>query len=59
MHKKPTLGAGGLAIVGVLFIGIMLLANHFVRGAKIDLTADSLYTISDGTDRIIRAPRNP
>jgi ABC-type uncharacterized transport system involved in gliding motility auxiliary subunit len=59
MQKKPTLGAGGLAVVGVLFIGIMLLVNHFLRGAKIDLTADNLYTISDGTERIIRAPKEP
>ena len=59
MFKKPTLGAGGLAIVGVLFIGVMLLANHLLRGAKVDLTADNLYTVSDGTLRIIRAPEEP
>ena len=59
MLKKPNLGAGGLAIVGVLFIGIMLLANHLLRGAKVDLTADNLYTVSDGTVRIIRAPEEP
>jgi type IV secretory pathway VirB2 component (pilin) len=40
MFKKSNLGAGTLAVVGVLFIGIMLLANLLLRGAQIDLTKD-------------------
>ncbi len=59
MFKKPTLGAGGLAIVGILFVGIMLLANHLLRGAKLDLTADSLYTVADGTKRIVKGLDEP
>ena len=59
MFKKPTLGATGLAIVGVLFIAIMLLANLLLRGAKFDLTADRLYTISDGTEHIVQGLKEP
>ena len=59
MIKKPTLGAGGLGIVGILFVGIMLLANPLLRGAKIDLTADNLYTVADGTKRIVRGLEEP
>jgi ABC-type uncharacterized transport system involved in gliding motility auxiliary subunit len=59
MLKKTTLGAGGLAIVGVLFVGIVLLANYFLRSAKIDLTSDNLYTVSDGTKRIVRGLKEP
>lgn len=59
MFKKPNLGAGGLAIVGVLFVGIMLLANLLLRGARIDLTADKLYTITQGTENIIRNLEEP
>jgi ABC-type uncharacterized transport system involved in gliding motility auxiliary subunit len=59
MLKKNSLGAGGLALVGVLFIGIMLLANHLLRGAKIDLTADNLYTVSQGTKNIVRGLKEP
>ncbi|HEV7605791.1 MAG TPA: GldG family protein, partial [Steroidobacteraceae bacterium] len=59
MFKKSHLGAGGLAVVGVLFIGIMLLANLLLRGAKFDLTADRLYTISDGTEHIVRSLKEP
>ena len=58
MLKKTTLGAGGLALVGLLFIGVMLLANLFLR-AQIDLTHDNLYTISEGTERIVRSPKEP
>jgi ABC-type uncharacterized transport system involved in gliding motility auxiliary subunit len=59
MLKKSNLGAGGLAIVGVLFIGIVLLANHFLRGAKVDLTSDNLYTVGEGTKRIVRNLKEP
>jgi ABC-type uncharacterized transport system involved in gliding motility auxiliary subunit len=57
--NKPTLGAGGLALVGLLFIGVTLLANSLLRGAQLDLTADKLYTISDGTERIVRGLKEP
>jgi ABC-type uncharacterized transport system involved in gliding motility auxiliary subunit len=59
MFKKSHLGTGGLAVVGVLFIGIMLLANLLLRGAKFDLTNDNLYTISDGTERIVHGLKEP
>jgi ABC-type uncharacterized transport system involved in gliding motility auxiliary subunit len=59
MFKKSHLGATGLAVVGVLFIAIMLLANLLLRGAKFDLTADNLYTISDGTEHIVRGLKEP
>jgi ABC-type uncharacterized transport system involved in gliding motility auxiliary subunit len=59
MLKKTTLGAGGLAIVGVLFIGVVLLANYFLRSAKIDLTSDNLYTVAEGTKRIVRGLKEP
>jgi len=59
MFKKSHLGAGGLAIVGVLFIAIMLLANLLLRGAKFDLTSDNLYTISEGTDHIVKGLKEP
>jgi ABC-type uncharacterized transport system involved in gliding motility auxiliary subunit len=59
MFKKSHLGATGLAVVGVLFIAIMLLANLLLRGAKFDLTSDNLYTISEGTDHIVHGLKEP
>ena len=57
--NKPTLGAGSLALVGLLFIGIMLLADTLLRGAQIDLTKDRLFTLSDGTKNILRGLKEP
>jgi ABC-type uncharacterized transport system involved in gliding motility auxiliary subunit len=57
--NKPTLGAGSLALVGLLFIGIMLLANTLLRGAQVDLTQDRLYTLSQGTRNILRDLEEP
>ena len=57
--NKPTLGAGSLALVGLLFIGITLLANTLLRGAQLDLTQDRLYTLSDGTRNILRGLKEP
>jgi ABC-type uncharacterized transport system involved in gliding motility auxiliary subunit len=59
MLKKSSLGGTGLALVAVLFIGILLLASHLLRGAKVDLTADKLYTIADGTENIIKGLKEP
>jgi ABC-type uncharacterized transport system involved in gliding motility auxiliary subunit len=53
------LGTGGLALVGLLFIGIMLLANVLLRGAQLDLTADRLYSVSDGTKNIVKGLKEP
>jgi len=57
--NKPTLGAGSLALVGLLFIGIALLANSLLRGAQVDLTADKLYTLSDGTKNLLHGLKEP
>jgi ABC-type uncharacterized transport system involved in gliding motility auxiliary subunit len=59
MFKKSTLGAGSLAVIGLAFIGVMLLANLLLRGAQLDLTADKLYTISDGTEHIVKGLKEP
>jgi ABC-type uncharacterized transport system involved in gliding motility auxiliary subunit len=57
--KKVTLGAGALALVGLLFIGIMLLANSLLRRAQFDLTSDRVHTIAEGTDHIVKNLKEP
>jgi len=59
MLKKTTLNAAGLAIIGVLFIAIILLANLLLRGAQIDLTQGKLYTLSEGTKHIVSDLKEP
>ena len=49
----------GIFFVGILFIGITLLANSLLRNVKVDLTSDRLYTISEGTEHIVRGLKEP
>jgi ABC-type uncharacterized transport system involved in gliding motility auxiliary subunit len=58
-HGPGKFGAGSLVLVGLLFIGIALLANSLLRGAQLDLTADKLFTLSDGTRNILRGLKEP
>jgi ABC-type uncharacterized transport system involved in gliding motility auxiliary subunit len=59
MFNTSRLGAGALALIALLFIGIMLLANVLLRGAQLDLTADRLYSVSDGTKNIVAGLKEP
>src|SRR5258708_6614332 len=59
MRKNFSIGPGTLAIVGVLFVGVLLLSNTLLRGAQLDLTSDRLYTISDGTENIVKTLKEP
>src|SRR5687768_2477129 len=59
MFKKTTINAAGLAIIGVLFIAIILLANLLLRGAQLDLTEGKLYTLSEGTKHIVSDLKEP
>lgn len=59
MFKKSNLNAAGLAVIGVLFVAVILLANLLLRGAQIDLTEGRLYTLSDGTKHIVSDLKEP
>ena len=59
MLKKSTLNAAGLAVIGALFVAIILLANLTLRGAQVDLTDGKLYTLSDGTKHIVSDLKEP
>ena len=47
------LGASSLMLLAVALIAAVIISNHLFQGAKIDLTANRLYTLSDGTERIL------
>jgi ABC-type uncharacterized transport system involved in gliding motility auxiliary subunit len=59
MFKKSNLNAAGLAVIGVLFAAIILLANLLLRGAQVDLTEGKLYTLSEGTKHIVSDLKEP
>ncbi len=57
--SKRLLGAGTLAALLVLFFAINILSNTALRGARIDLTQDKLYTLSEGARAIARGIDEP
>jgi ABC-type uncharacterized transport system involved in gliding motility auxiliary subunit len=59
MLKKSILGPVTLVVVGLLFVGVMLLANTLLRGAQLDLTADKLFTVSEGSRNIVAGLKEP
>ena len=57
--QRSVLTGGTLAILAVLFIAIVVLMNLLVRGARLDLTENRLYTLSEGTEEIVGAIDEP
>lgn len=59
MNRRLTLGAGALFALAVLFVGLTVLAGNLLRGARLDLTQNRLYTLAPGTVRIVTGLREP
>src|SRR2546427_8013745 len=59
MNTRSTLGGGTLLGLALLFIGLTILFNHALRGWRLDLTQNRLYTTAAGTDRILASIREP
>jgi len=51
--NRKTLTGTALAILAVLFVALVLINNQLLRGARMDLTEGSLYTLSEGTRNIL------
>ena len=48
-----------LIILTALFFALMILNNTVLRGVRVDLTANNLYTLSDGTRNILKQIQEP
>src|SRR6195256_2380394 len=59
MNKRSTLGGGALLALALLLIGLTMLFNHALRGWRLDLTQNRLYTTAAGTHRIPASIREP
>lgn len=59
MNKRSTLGGGTLLGLGLLLVGLTVLFNYTLRGWRLDLTENRLYTTAPGTDRILAGIKEP
>jgi ABC-type uncharacterized transport system involved in gliding motility auxiliary subunit len=59
MTPRSTLGGGALLALALLFIGLTMLFNQTLRGWRLDLTQNRLYTTARGTDRILASIKEP
>ena len=57
--NRKLLTVGALAVLAVLFVTVILLSNTLLRGARLDLTQNHLYTLSQGTKNILSSIEEP
>jgi ABC-type uncharacterized transport system involved in gliding motility auxiliary subunit len=57
--RKVGFGIGGLIALAVLFLGVVMLSNVGLRGARVDLTQNKLYTLSPGTRQVLAELKEP
>lgn len=58
-RTQKRLGATSLALLLLAFVIAVLVSNQLFKGLRIDLTENRLYTLSDGTKRIVRRIEEP
>lgn len=57
--KRRTLSRGGLVLAVGLFLAINILANETMTAWRLDLTANRLFTLSQGTRNILKGLDEP
>lgn len=57
--NKQLLSTAGLLLAVILFLSFNIVTNDNLKSARIDLTEDQLYTLSDGTLNIIDSLQEP
>jgi ABC-type uncharacterized transport system involved in gliding motility auxiliary subunit len=57
--KKVGFGVGGLIALAVLFLAVVMLSNVGLRGMRLDLTQNRLYTLSPGTRQVLAELNEP
>jgi len=57
--KRTGYGVGGLCALAVLFLAVVMLSNAGLRGARLDLTQNKLYTLTPGTQQVLGELKDP
>ncbi len=59
MRSLRWISLGGLILAAVLFLAVNLLSGELLRGVRIDLTENHLYTLSEGSRKIADSLEEP
>jgi len=59
MITRRTYALSALALAAVLFVGLNIFANNFFTGARLDLTQNRQFTLSQGTRNILNKLQEP
>jgi ABC-type uncharacterized transport system involved in gliding motility auxiliary subunit len=57
--QRTGFGVGGLVALAVLFLAVVMLSNLGLRGMRLDLTQNRLYTLSPGTKQVLAELKEP
>jgi len=57
--NRSIFSAGILVLLAVLFVTLTILSSVFLKGKRIDLTENGLYTLNDGTLNILKNMDEP
>jgi ABC-type uncharacterized transport system involved in gliding motility auxiliary subunit len=57
--QRAGFGVGGLLALAVLFLAVVMVSNLVLRGLRIDLTQNRLYTLSPGTQEVLAQLKEP
>ena len=53
VRQRNLLSVLGLFVIAALFIGVIVMSNQLFRSARLDLTQDKLFTLSEGTKQVL------
>ncbi|MEJ0035497.1 MAG: Gldg family protein [Gammaproteobacteria bacterium] len=56
---KRSLGGGALIALALLFVGLTILFGSLLRGWRLDLTQNGLYSTAPGTERLLKGLKEP
>jgi ABC-type uncharacterized transport system involved in gliding motility auxiliary subunit len=59
MISRRNYALSALALAAVLFVGLNIFANNFFTGARLDLTQNRQFTLSQGTRNILNKLQEP
>lgn len=59
MKKQSYLSLGSLALLLILFIALTMISGNLLKGFRLDLTENRLFTLSEGTVNILQDLEEP